>query len=88
MSTTTTPPAAGTTPAKAKQQTAYHVFKAGPEATYQLVGPNVTAQNAEAAIKAHVEKSGETTGKFAAVPSRGWKQLSLKVETRTSITLT
>lgn len=88
MSTTTTPPAAGTTPAKAKQTTTYHVFKEGAEATYQLVAPNVTAQNAKAAIQAHIEKSGEKTGTFAAVPSRGWKRLSLKVETKTSITLT
>jgi len=88
MSTTATPPAAGTTLAKAKQQTAYHILEKGAGNAYEIVARNQKAANADAAIRAHVKETKREVGTWIAIPSRSWVERSVKVETKTSITLT
>lgn len=80
---------------KAKRdKTTYHVLKrqlgARPEegTLFELVGLNLQAHNAQAAIRDHAAAAGKDAGgTYVAVPSRSFEEVTVKVETTTVVKL-
>lgn len=96
-----TAPAAA--PKGEREKTAYHVLKqtnardAIP--TFQLVGRDLTAPNAETAVRAYADRAAKAgnepqrengelaEGTYVAIPTRSWKPITVKTETKTVVTL-
>jgi hypothetical protein len=78
-------------PTVARASTSYHVLRLDPDSkppTFQLAALNITAHNAEQAIRTHADKAGAgARGTYVAVPSRSWRPVTVSVETQTVLKL-
>ena len=67
--------------------TKYHVLSVSSEGALSLVGKDVAANSAEAAVRAYALKINtvSASGMYVAIPVRSWKPVTVAVETQTRI---
>lgn len=79
----------------ARSKTEYVVLKRSNSGTsmWEIASKSVTANNSDQAVRAHAETiaADQTTydgaGTYIAVPARSWKPVTVKVDTKTILTL-
>ncbi len=102
MTQTAEPPNVSTTKRQTTYHVLEQTNAQGAAPTFRLVSRDVKAASAEAAVRAHAEKAAAQaenkdeidvtkmapgTGTFIAVPSRSWKPVTVKAETKTVLHL-